>query len=215
MNAVELLSMNAIHHPVAGRVYGVVIAIVASVDDEDEQGRVKLRYPWLEDNTESPWARVISPMAGPGRGMVFRPEPEDEVLVAFEHGDMRRPFVLGSLWNGQDNMPEERGADRDNAVRLIRSRSGHLLIFDDTDGEEKITITDQSGNTIVLNADGVSITSNSIKIGSTDSSEGLVLGNAMLELFNQHTHPTGVGPSGPPVEPMQQGRHVSDKHATE
>ena len=57
--------------------------------------------------------------------------------------------------------------------------------------------------------------SEAIKIGSDDSQEGLVLGDAMLELFNQHTHPTGVGPSGPPVQPMMKSTHVSEKHTTE
>ncbi|MCP4664709.1 MAG: phage tail protein [bacterium] len=215
MNIVEILSRSAGRHPVAGRVTGVVIGIVTNLDDPDGQGRLKVKYPWLQDDSESPWARVVSFMAGAGRGGVFRPEVDDEVLVAFEHGDMRRPYVLGGLWNGTDAMPAERGADADNHVRLIKSRSGHLIVLDDTGGEESIRIEDKHGNVVELNADGVTVTSDAIKIGSSGASEGLVLGDAMLELFNQHTHPTGVGPSGPPVEPMQKGTHVSDKHTAE
>lgn len=215
MNVVEILTEGVERHTVAGRMYGMVTATVTHLDDPGGQGRVRLSYPWLHEDSESTWARVVSPMAGPDRGMVFRPEVGDEVLVAFEHGDMRRPYVLGALWNGQDAMPEDRGADADNDVRLIKSRSGHLIVFDDTDGSERITITDQSGNKVELHGDGVTITSDAIKIGSDSASEGIVLGDALLELFNKHTHPTGVGPSGPPVEPMVKGTHVSDKHTAE
>ncbi len=215
MNVVEILSQSAVQHPVAGRIYGVVTGIVTNVDDPDGQGRVKLKYPWLQDDSESPWSRIVSLMGGPNRGIVFRPELNDEVLVVFEHGDMRKPYVLGALWNGADAMPSERGSDADNNVRLIKSRSGHLIVLDDTDGNETIRIEDKHGNVAQLNADGVTIKSNAIKLGSDGASESLVLGDALLQLFNQHTHPTGVGPSGPPVQPMQKGIHVSQNHTTE
>jgi uncharacterized protein involved in type VI secretion and phage assembly len=215
VNFVEVLARSAVEHPVAGRTHGAAVAIVVGLDDPKSQGRVKLKYPWLDDNSVSPWARIVSPMAGPDRGVVFRPEIDDEVLVLFEHGDMRRPYVLGSLWNGSDAMPSERGADSDNNIRLIKSRSGHLILLDDTSGDEKIIVRDKHGNTLQLDANGVTITSNAIRLGSTSAAEGLVLGDAFLALFNRHTHPTGVGPSGPPAETMQKGTHVSQKHTTE
>jgi len=215
MNVVEVLSRSAAEHPVAGRMFGSAVAIVVGLDDPKRQGRVKVKYPWLDEDSASPWARLVSLMAGAARGMVFRPEIDDEVLVVFEHGDMRRPYVIGTLWNGSDAMPSERGSDADNNVRLIKSRSGHLILLDDSDGDERITIKDKQGNVIQLDADGVTITSDAIKVGSSGSSEGLVLGDAMMQLFNQHTHPTGVGPSGPPAEQMKKGTHVSEKHKTE
>jgi uncharacterized protein involved in type VI secretion and phage assembly len=214
VNVVEVLSRSAAEHPVAGRMFGAAVAIVVGLDDPKRLGRVKVNYPWLQEDSASPWARLVSLMGGPDRGAVFRPELHDEVLVLFEHGDMRFPYVVGALWNGSDAMPSERGADADNNVRLVKSRSGHLILLDDTDGDEKITIKDKHGNICQLDADGVTITSSAIKLGSTDAGEGLVLGDAMLALFNRHTHPTGVGPSGPPVEPMQKGIHVSQKHTT-
>lgn len=215
MNVIDVLNHRYAQAHAADRVYGVVVAVVTAIDDPDGLGRVKVTYPWLQKDSESPWVRVASFMGGNDRGAVFRPEIEDEVLVAFELGDMRRPFIIGALHNGVDAMPSERAGDADNDVRLIKSRSGHTLVFDDKDGEEKITITDKAGNVIELNADGVTITSDAIKIGTADSSEGLVLGDALLELFNQHTHPTGVGPSGPTTQPMVKGTHVSEKHTTE
>ena len=215
MSLLELIAEAADGEAAAGRICGAVIGIVSNLDDPDSLGRVKVRYPWLQDDSESPWARVVSFMAGPSRGAVFRPETGDEVLVLFDHGDMRFPYVVGALWNGKDAMPTERGKDGDNAIRLIKSRSGHQILLDDTAGSEKVTVLDKAGNTIELSKSGVLIKASTIKIGSDGVSQGLVLGDAFMTLFNAHTHPTGVGPSGPPVTPMVAGNHVSTKHKTE
>ncbi len=196
--------------------YGIVTAVVTNLEDPDSKGRVKVKFPWLPEELESRWARVSSFMAGPDRGGFFRPEVDDEVVVAFEKGDVRFPIILGALWNGQDTTPEESASsEADNNIRMIKSRSGHKIILDDTSDSEIITIEDKNGNKIEMNADGVTITSDAIKIGSADSSEALVLGTAFMELFNQHTHPTGVGPSGTPVEVMEDGTHISSNHKTE
>ena len=77
-------------------------AIVTNNNDPDKLGRVKLKFPWLADTYESDWARIVQLGAGPDSGAVFLPEVNDEVLVAFEFGDIRRPYVLGGLWNGKD-----------------------------------------------------------------------------------------------------------------
>ncbi|MGJ4951510.1 phage baseplate assembly protein V [Bradyrhizobium sp. HKCCYLS20291] len=215
MSLLELLSEKSDSDLTTGCVFGAVIGIVSNVADPDGLGRVKVRYPWLKDDSESPWARVVSFMAGAGRGAVFRPDVDDEVLVVFDHGDMRFPYVLGAVWNGKDAMPKERGSDKDNAVRMIKSRSGHQILFDDTAGAEKVTVIDKSGNSIEMSSTGVVVKASSIKIGSSAASEAMVLGNALMQLFNSHTHPTGVGPSGPPVQPMMAGNHVSTKHKTE
>jgi uncharacterized protein involved in type VI secretion and phage assembly len=215
MNLVELLSEKSDGEAVEGRVFGAVVGIVSNIADPDRLGRVKVRYPWLKDDSESPWARVVSFMAGPNRGAVFRPEVRDEVLVLFDHGDMRFPYVLGGLWNGEDKMPKERGSDSDNAIRLIKSRSGHQILLDDATGAEKVTVIDKAGNSIELSSTGVVIKSTAIKLGSDGAAQSLVLGDAFMTLFNSHTHPTGVGPSGPPVQPMVAGSHVSTKHKAE
>ena len=129
----------------AFRVAGVVIGIVTNNRDPDNMGRVKVKFPWLSENDESAWARVAAPMAGKERGFYFLPEVDDEVLVVFEHGDMRFPYVLGGLWNGKDN-PPAKNDDGKNDVRLIKTRSGHTIRLTDKAGEEKIEIIDKSGN---------------------------------------------------------------------
>ncbi|MCF6155903.1 MAG: phage tail protein [Candidatus Brocadia sp.] len=132
-------------------VYGVVIGIVMSNHDPDGLGRVKVNFPWRGINDESYWARVAAPMAGNGRGTVFYPEVNDEVLVAFEHGDINHPYVIGALWNGVDTPPET-NANGQNNIRKIRSRSGHEIIFNDdnTAMQEKIEIHTNAGHKIVL-----------------------------------------------------------------
>ncbi|HEX7119495.1 MAG TPA: phage baseplate assembly protein V [Longimicrobiales bacterium] len=214
MNVAELLAADLTLEPTAGRIYGVTPAVVTSTDDPDALGRVKVRYPWLGDDVESPWARVMSPMAGKERGIVFRPEVGDEVLVLFEHGDVRFPYVIGGVWSAADPPPEH-GPDGDNHIRLIRSRSGHEIVLDDSPGAEKIVIADRSGeHRIELSSSGIVIESSAIRIGGAGASESLVLGDAFMALFNAHTHPTGVGPSGPPTQQMTPGTHLSSQHKT-
>ncbi len=134
---------------------GLVIGLVTDNQDPDGHGRVKVKYPWLSPDHASHWARVVSAGAGPGRGVQFLPEINDEVLVGFEQGDVHHAYVLGGLWNGQDKPP----ADTSTAVsggkvqqRLIRSRAGHTITIDDKDGAGGITIEDAKGNKILLDA---------------------------------------------------------------
>jgi len=133
----------------SSRVYGVAVGVVTNNQDPDGMGRVKVKFPWLTDKDESYWARIAVPMAGKGRGVYFLPEVDDEVLVAFDHGQVEFPYVLGALWNGKDTPPESNG-DGKNNMRTIMSRSGHLIRLDDTDGSEKIQIIDKTGKNKVV-----------------------------------------------------------------
>jgi phage protein D len=123
---------------------GVVVGVVTGVDDPDNLGRVKLKFPWLADDYESWWVRVAQLGAGPDRGAVWLPEVNDEVLVAFEHGDTRSPFVVGSLWNGVDSPPL--GDDLiDGSTGAVRrrgfvSRLGHRFVFLDDDAKSGIAL---------------------------------------------------------------------------
>jgi len=141
-----------------GRFYGVTVGVVTNNQDPDGLGRIKVKLPWLSDQDESHWARVLAPMAGNDRGLYFLPEVDDEVLVAFEHGQAEFPYVLGALWNGKDKPPESND-DGSNNLRTIKSRSGHIIRLDDTDGSEKIEILDKSGkNSIVISTADNTIT---------------------------------------------------------
>ncbi len=121
-------------------------------DDPQNWGRVRVKYPWLTNDAESNWARVIGIGAGPETGYCVIPEVGDEVLVGFIHGDFSQPCVLGGLWNGQDKLPPETdgasGGEKPK-VRSWRSRTGHkIAIYDNTDN--KIEIVTSGGHEITL-----------------------------------------------------------------
>ena len=127
------------------RLFGLVIGVVTDNKDTGSLGRVMVRFPWLGDTVLSHWARIAAP-----HGVYFLPEKNDEVLLAFQHGDPRFPYVLGVLWNGVDRPPATND-DGKNDLRLIRSRSGHVVRLNDKDGHETIEIVDKSGkNSIVI-----------------------------------------------------------------
>lgn len=134
-----------------GMINGVVIGIVTNNNDPEGMGRVKLSFPWRLAEDESNWVRVATPMAGKERGMFFLPEVEDEVLVAFEMGDIHHPFVVGGLWNGKDATPET-NSDGKNNIKIFKSRSGHQIIFNDDDSgmKEHIEIKTKAGHKILL-----------------------------------------------------------------
>jgi uncharacterized protein involved in type VI secretion and phage assembly len=159
-------------HEAGGYAKGVAMAVVTQNQDPEGRGRVKLKFSWESEPRESDWARCAAPMAGKDRGTWFLPEVGDEVLVAFEREDLRFPYVLGALWNGQDKPPEDNG-DGKNDRRVIKSRSGHTLTFDDgaqgqvelrlQDGkrvaidENGLVMEDGAGNKIAIDSSGGSI----------------------------------------------------------
>jgi phage protein D/phage baseplate assembly protein gpV len=168
----------------ADRRGGVVAAIVTNNNDPDDQGRVKLKYPWLADDVESDWARVVGAGAGDDRGFYCLPEVNDEVLVAFEHGDVNRPLVLGGLWNGVDAPAVPVGqaiADGKVHTRAFRTRSGHTLtLVDDT--EAKVQLETAGGHSLLLDDEnslvelktsgGITVTLNDGDSSATVSCQG-------------------------------------------
>jgi uncharacterized protein involved in type VI secretion and phage assembly len=154
------------------RIYGVSVGLVIDNKDPQGLGRVRLKFPMLSDDEIGHWARIAVLMAGADRGTFFLPEVGEEVLVAFEQGDIARPYVLGALWNGVDKPPET-NADGKNNLRLVKSRSGHLIRLDDTDGAEKIEIIDKSGgNSISIDTQNNAITITSAADITIDAPQG-------------------------------------------
>jgi phage protein D len=132
----------------------IVVGVVTDNVDPEGLGRVKVKYPWLTEDHTSHWARQCAPMAGSGRGFYFLPEVDDEVLVAFEHGDVRRPYVIGNLWNGKDKPIEENSSAIAGGKvnrRTLKTRIGHTMLLDDTDGTGEIIFTTANGHVISMN----------------------------------------------------------------
>src|SRR5262245_48233297 len=140
--------------------YGVYPALVSDIKDPDNQGRVKIMLPWAPDTGSSryeAWARLATLMGGNNRGSWFIPDVNDEVLVSFEGGDARRPYVIGGLWNGSDAAPESMDGAGKNAKKVLRSRNGVKISLDDTDGQEQLTLETPGGQKITLKDGAASI----------------------------------------------------------
>ena len=148
---------NQIHTAEAegSKVFEPLIGVVTDNKDPSKLGRVKLKLPILSDQDSTYWCPIVMMGAGKNRGWFFIPEKDDEVLVMFEHGDLNRPLVIASLWNGKDKAPDTNpgGVPR----RMIKSRQGSKITFDDENG--KIVIEDgvQKGR-ITLDAQANKIT---------------------------------------------------------
>lgn len=189
-----------------GNWYGVYPALVLDNQDPAGQGRVRISLPWAVDSEGEQyeaWARLAVLMAGSNRGSWFIPDVDDEVLIAFEGGNVARPYVVGMLWNGQDSPPED--IQSGNNIKSITSRNGVKIEFDDSDGQEKLTlqtpaghsikmedpttlkIEDANGNSITMNAGGVTIdTASTLTINASmiDMTASMVSVNAGMSRFS-------------------------------
>jgi len=161
------------------RVHGLTLGTVTSVIDPKFLGRVKVSFPWLSASVDSAWARIATAWAGGSRGTYLLPEVGDEVVVAFLHGDLKHPYIVGFVWNDTARPPEvspllER--------RELKSKSGHKVMFDDLPGLWSLTLESHGGHTVKLDD-----TAGAMKISITDSSLNLsivldsVSGKIMIE----------------------------------
>lgn len=157
-------------HESGGYVKGVAIAIVTQNNDDEKLCRVKVSFPWHDKPGESYWARLATPMAGKDRGLVLIPEVGDEVLVAFEREDLRFPYVLGALWNGQDNPPLAND-DGKNDKRILQSRKKHYLLFDDG-AAGSVELLHEKGRKIVLDDNGFAVQDEKGNVVKVDSNSG-------------------------------------------
>jgi len=187
--------------------FGVYPTHVVDVLDPAGQGRVKISLPPPLVDPSNPveaWARLATLMAGNDRGTWFIPDMGDEVLVAFEAGQLDSPYVIGALWNGADRPTES--MDGANARRSITSRNGIKVVLEDIDGSEtfsvetpggqritlgdgpgRLAIEDSNGNLIHLEPDGVRIAASakvSIEASSIELSAGMVTVSAGMTTFS-------------------------------
>ncbi len=192
-----------------GRWYGVLPALVVDIKDPDTQGRVKVTLPWSVDakgERYEAWARLATMLGGNNRGSWFIPDVDDEVLVAFEHGDPRRPYVLGGLWNGQDSAPESMDGAGNNYKKVLRSRNGVKITLDDQDGQEQliletpggqkftlkdgpgsVEVADSNGNSIKMESSGITINASAkvtVNASQLAISAGMVTVDAGMSKFS-------------------------------
>ena len=192
-----------------GHWYGVYPALVTDIKDPDNQGRVKVTLPWAPDTASAryeAWARLATLLGGNNRGSWFIPDTNDEVLVAFEGGDPRRPYVVGALWNGSDAPPDSMDGAGKNYRKVLRSRNGVKITLDDQDGQEKliletpggqkltmkdgpgaVLIEDGNGNSVKLETAGITVTASAkvtINASTAEISAGMVTVDAGMAKFS-------------------------------
>jgi uncharacterized protein involved in type VI secretion and phage assembly len=130
--------------------FGLYPAFVTNLVDSGNLGRVEVSLPWLGTDGNQDvraWATLCSPYADNNQGLEILPEVGSQVLVAFEAGNLRRPYIIGAAWNGQESLPDT--PDAANNLRVWQSRSGSRLEFDDST-PPKVSITMKSGHEVVL-----------------------------------------------------------------
>jgi phage protein D/phage baseplate assembly protein gpV len=176
---------------------GLVPAIVTNSDDPQDWGRIKVKFPWLDDNSESFWARVIGIGAGPEAGYYVMPSVGDEVMVAFLHGDFSQPIILGGVWNGANKIPPEAASAGNGEKPLVRtwhSVNGHkITMYDNAD--KKIEIATIDGRSIVLddNNKKILISTDNAKITVDDNNVTLETsgGNVKMKSGSNFTMESG------------------------
>ena len=225
----QLRALAALVGP-AGRpsFFGKYAGVVTDRADPKKIGRLRALVPEVFGKDEPcGWALPCAPWGGgKNRGFFAVPEKGDTVWIEFEAGDPMRPIWAGTFWGapdsggGQDDLSPEAGAETPEGPdgppkpghHVLRTKAGHLISLDDEGGV--IVIAEASGAEVRITGDGeVIVTADTIKLGA-NADQPLVLGEAFKTLFNSHTHPTGVGPSGPPTQPMA-ASHLSQVTKTE
>ncbi|MCA6555761.1 MAG: VgrG-related protein [Pseudanabaena sp. M114S2SP2A07QC] len=171
----------------------MLVGIVTNNQDPDKLGRVKVKFPTLTEADESNWARVVGVGAGANRGFDCLPEVDDEVLVAFEHGDIHRPYVIGGVWNGTDAPPT---VVTDSVVggkvrlRTFKTRVGHQLQFVEEDKgavKKGVYLNTIDGHNLQLDDSSkvISLTSTgdiTVKTGTSGTAENLTINAANMTL---------------------------------
>ena len=189
------------------RWYGLYPAFVSDVRDPGGLGGVKvsLRAPDTGAAYEK-WARLATQMAGNNRGSWFVPDVNDEVLVGFEGGDPRRPYVIGALWNDKNEPPQTMDPAGHNVKKVLRSRNGVKVTLDDTDGREqlvletpggqrvtlqdgpgRILVEDSNGNSVELEPSGITVTASAnvtVNASTAEISVGALTVNAGVSTFS-------------------------------
>jgi len=183
---------------------GAALAIVTNNSDPDGLGMVKLTYPWLSKSNQTDWIRVASSIAGDNAGSFLIPEVGTEVLVVFINGDINQPIVIGSLWNKEDKAPYINQNGQNN-IKMIRTRTGHEIVFDDTPQKEQIRIHTHAGQEIVMDDTVGSMkiiirdenNSNSIEI---DSKSGSIVISSALNITMKSSNINLEGSVGVNIE---------------
>ncbi len=116
-------------------------AVVKENEDTEGLDRIKVHFPWQQENESTPWIRLQNPYAGKDKGFRFVPEKEEEVLIGFENGNAEKPYVIGAMFNGKAKSGEKQD---NNCVKMIGTKNIGRLEFNECD--KKLTLADGYSN---------------------------------------------------------------------
>lgn len=160
------------------------MAKVVENNDPDGLGRVKVQFPWQEnDGLSTPWIRSVSPSASRGQGFYFVPEVEDEVLVDFEGGNAECPYVVGGVYNAKSKPPSG-SSNANNHIKMLQGRSGCFIMLNDENGS--ITLQDKAGSIIYLDGEG-NIVINAVEQINIESKAGFFDGSETINVGSPDT----------------------------
>jgi uncharacterized protein involved in type VI secretion and phage assembly len=187
-----------------GKYWGKYRGFVEDRNDPSKLGRLRVRVPSIMCDALTDWAWPASSYAGANLGFFFIPQHGDLVWVEFVEGALSHPLWSGCAWaepEGVPEIPEEAKASYPD-TQVLKTRSGHVIILDDRPGGELITIRAKNGCEITIDpkADQITITAQHVTIQTTgEAAQPLATRDFVEKVFNQHVHPSGVGPTGKPV----------------
>ena len=217
--------LRVVDERVLSRFYGKYEAVVTDVDDPLKIGRVRAHVPAVfGPEVKSGWALPCMPFGGgKDRGMLFVPEVGDSVWFEFAGGEPSRPIWVGAFWGAPSGesvsadaseVPSNEDTKAGPKLGVLKTKAGHRIVFDDEGGVIVLAHGEDKAEVRITKSGEVIIKAEKVKLGAEGASQAVVLGNDFMQFFNTHTHPTGVGPSGPPAQPMQSS-HLSKKSFTE
>lgn len=170
----------AMHAPPPQRFHGVYPAVVSDIDDPKRLGRVKVSLPWLDSKYVTDWCRVLQLGAGKDVGFQLMPRPKDEVVVAFENGQLDSPFVIGSVFGKESGkIPNSKLIEQGKPmITALTTKAGHQLIFDDSNDSSSITLQVKNGSTcsiVMSDKDGIVITTKGDRSLTINSAQDVVV----------------------------------------
>ena len=217
--------LRVVDERVLSRFYGKYEAVVTDVDDPLKIGRVRAHVPAVfGPEVKSGWALPCMPFGGgKDRGMLFVPEVGDSVWFEFAGGEPSRPIWVGAFWGAPSGesvsadateVPSNEDTKAGPKLGVLKTKAGHRIVFDDEGGVIVLAHGEDKAEVRITKSGEVIIKAEKVKLGAEGASQAVVLGNDFMQFFNPHPPPTGVGPSGPPAQPMQSS-HLSKKSFTE
>ena len=190
------------------RYYGLYLGKVVDVKDPQQIGRIRLQCDQFTDSEDDPlWATVARPGGG-ATSVFFTPNEGDQVIFGFQVGDVNGPVILGYAHNSGDQKPPDQVSADSKKHGIVTSIGS--VVFDEDAKKIVVTFGSSSPSTVTLNGDGITldtegkviVNAGNVFVGNGNATEAIPLGTTLQRWLATHTHPTGMGPSGPPLDGM-------------